>query len=171
MKTHQQHTRTWAVVLCAVTLGLWLLGLAAGSRGFEFDLAWTDPIVQDIRLPRTLGAWLAGALLGLAGALAQGLFRNPLADPYLLGSASGAALGVALTLALGAWGAVQATAAGVGMALGGLVRDGVALGSNSFMGYSVVYALEILLLILTLWAMAPLIRPASGPVRPPLKSA
>jgi iron complex transport system permease protein len=38
-------------------------------------------------------------LLGLAGALAQGLFRNPLADPYLLGSASGASLGVALTLA------------------------------------------------------------------------
>jgi iron complex transport system permease protein len=37
-------------------------------------------------------------LLGLAGALAQGLFRNPLADPFLLGSASGASLGVALAL-------------------------------------------------------------------------
>ncbi len=57
-------------------------------------------IVWDIRLPRTLGAWLAGALLGLAGAVAQGLFRNPLADPYLLGSASGASLGVALALSL-----------------------------------------------------------------------
>jgi iron complex transport system permease protein len=56
-------------------------------------------ILWDIRLPRTLGAWLAGALLGLAGALAQGLFRNPLADPYLLGSATGAALGVAVLLA------------------------------------------------------------------------
>ena len=54
----------------------------------------------DIRLPRTLGAWLAGALLGLAGAVAQGLFRNPLADPYLLGSASGASLGVAVALVL-----------------------------------------------------------------------
>jgi iron complex transport system permease protein len=61
-------------------------------------VAWQ--IVWDIRLPRTLGAWLAGALLGLAGAVAQGLFRNPLADPFLLGSASGAALGVALALAL-----------------------------------------------------------------------
>ncbi|RZJ27016.1 MAG: iron ABC transporter permease, partial [Haliea sp.] len=49
---------------------------------------------------RTAGAWLAGALLGLAGAVAQGLFRNPLADPYLLGSASGASLGVALAMAL-----------------------------------------------------------------------
>jgi iron complex transport system permease protein len=56
-------------------------------------------IVWQIRLPRIVGAWAAGALLGLAGAVAQGLFRNPLADPYLLGSASGAALGVALALA------------------------------------------------------------------------
>ena len=99
----QTRTFTLVLVLCGLTLLLWLLGLSAGSRGFEFELAWTDPIVQDIRLPRTLGAWLAGALLGLAGALSQGLFRNPLADPYLLGSASGAALGVALALALGVW--------------------------------------------------------------------
>ena len=63
-----------------------------------------DPVAQqivwDIRLPRTLGAWAAGALLGLAGAVAQGLFRNPLADPFLLGSASGASLGIAIALAL-----------------------------------------------------------------------
>jgi iron complex transport system permease protein len=65
---------------------------------------WQDPvaaqIVLDIRAPRTLGAFLAGALLGLAGAVAQGLFRNPLADPFLLGSASGASLGVAIALSL-----------------------------------------------------------------------
>jgi BCD family chlorophyll transporter-like MFS transporter len=61
-------------------------------------------------------------------------------------------------LAMGAWGAVQATAAGVGMALGGVVRDGVALVSSSFMGYSAVYLLEIALLALTLWAMKPLIQ-------------
>ncbi|MDD5028881.1 MAG: iron ABC transporter permease [Rhodoferax sp.] len=82
-----------------------LLGASVGSTGFESVLnAWRDPvalqIVWDIRLPRTLGAWAAGALLGLAGAVAQGLFRNPLADPYLLGSASGASLGVALALEL-----------------------------------------------------------------------
>ena len=72
-----------------------LLGVSVGSTGFESVLNMQrDPqamqIVWDIRLPRTAGAWLAGALLGLAGAVAQGLFRNPLADPYLLGSASGA---------------------------------------------------------------------------------
>jgi BCD family chlorophyll transporter-like MFS transporter len=70
-------------------------------------------------------------------------------------------------LAMGAWGAVQATAAGVGMALGGVVRDGVALVSSSVMGYSAVYSLEIVLLGLTLWAMGPLMRP----VRPSLISA
>jgi iron complex transport system permease protein len=82
-----------------------LLGAGVGSTGFDSVLhASSDPvawqILWDIRLPRTLGAWLAGGLLGLAGAVAQGLFRNPLADPYLLGSASGAALGVALALAV-----------------------------------------------------------------------
>ena len=78
------------VVLCALGIAL---GSAVGSTGVESWLrAWHDDtawqIVWDIRLPRSLGACVAGALLGLAGALAQGLFRNPLADPYLLGSAS-----------------------------------------------------------------------------------
>ncbi|MDM0013095.1 iron ABC transporter permease [Variovorax sp. J22P168] len=85
------------------SLLLLMLGAAVGSTRFDDLFALRhDPvalqIVADIRLPRTLGAWLAGALLGLAGAVAQGLFRNPLADPYLLGSASGASLGVALVL-------------------------------------------------------------------------
>ncbi|MBX9961055.1 MAG: iron ABC transporter permease [Burkholderiaceae bacterium] len=96
----------------ALGLGLLLLsalllalGASVGSTGFESVLrAAQDPvsaqIVWEIRLPRTLGAWLAGVLLGLAGAVAQGLFRNPLADPFLLGSASGASLGVASAMAL-----------------------------------------------------------------------
>ena len=91
--------------LLLASAALWLLGLSVGSTGFESVLAMQrDPqalqIVWDIRLPRTAGAWLAGALLGLAGAVAQGLFRNPLADPYLLGSASGASLGVACAMVL-----------------------------------------------------------------------
>lgn len=74
-------------------------------------------------------------------------------------------------LAMGAWGAVQATAAGVGMAAGGLVRDGVALISSPVMGYSAVYVIEILLLGMTLWAMGPLLRSAPTAVRPPSISA
>jgi len=56
----------------------------------------TDMIVTSIRLPRILLAGMAGAALGVAGATYQGLFRNPLADPYLIGVAQGAALGAAL---------------------------------------------------------------------------
>ncbi|MES2979028.1 MAG: iron ABC transporter permease [Pseudomonadota bacterium] len=84
---------------------LLLLGACVGSTGFESLLALPHDaqawqIVSQIRMPRTAGAWLAGGLLGLAGAIAQGLFRNPLADPYLLGSASGASLGVAAAMVL-----------------------------------------------------------------------
>lgn len=96
--------------LLALGLLTGLCGLLVGATGLDLALpgqllrgeadALTLHIVSEIRLPRTLGAWLAGALLGLAGALAQGLFRNPLADPFLLGSASGASLGVAAATAL-----------------------------------------------------------------------
>ena len=72
-----------------------LLGTLLGSMGASWNMAGSDQtVLLDIRLPRSLGAYLAGALLGLAGGIAQSLFRNPLADPYLLGSASGALLGV-----------------------------------------------------------------------------
>jgi len=84
-------------LLLAIGAGVGSTGLASVLEARNDPVAWQ--IVRDIRLPRTLGAWAAGALLGLAGAVAQGLFRNPLADPYLLGSASGAALGVAGALA------------------------------------------------------------------------
>ena len=105
MKTQRSRARVLGVVLLGLSAALVLLGAGIGSTGFESVFAAQhDPvalqIVWDIRLPRTLGAWLAGALLGLAGAVAQGLFRNPLADPYLLGSASGASMGVAIALAL-----------------------------------------------------------------------
>ena len=91
------------LALQLVLLLLLLIGLGAlvGSEGFAWSQVQADAsLIADIRLPRTLGACLAGALLGLAGALAQGLFRNPLADPYLLGSASGASLGVAIGMVL-----------------------------------------------------------------------
>ncbi|SIP97733.1 iron ABC transporter permease [Pseudacidovorax sp. RU35E] len=131
MAAHLQQGRrarvlTLAVLLAALLLGA--LGAAVGSTGVErlWQLA-DDPIawqiVRDIRLPRTVGAWLAGGLLGLAGAVAQGLFRNPLADPWLLGSASGAGLGVAL--ALGAIGGSPAAAAwGVRLGLTGAAFAG-----------------------------------------------
>ncbi len=114
-------TRRVGMVLGLLSLLGLLAGLMAGSEGWQLDAlaALLQPghdwhtVVAQIRAPRSLGAWLAGALLGLAGAIAQGLFRNPLADPFLLGSAAGASLGVVLVLAAAAlagagagWGAV-----------------------------------------------------------------
>jgi BCD family chlorophyll transporter-like MFS transporter len=66
-------------------------------------------------------------------------------------------------LALGAWGAVQATAAGLAIALGGIIRDVVASQSSPVMGYTAVYSLEVLLLIATIVAMVPLLRRNPSP--------
>lgn len=70
-------------------------------------------VLLHIRLPRLLLGALAGAGLGLAGALMQSLFRNPLADPGLIGVSSGAALAAALSLVLG-----QQLAPDLGLQLG-----------------------------------------------------
>lgn len=58
----------------------------------------TDLVIQQIRLPRAILAALVGALLGICGASTQGLFRNPLADPSLIGVTAGASAGAALTI-------------------------------------------------------------------------
>jgi iron complex transport system permease protein len=102
---HSSRLWWWLTGCIAITLLLTGVSLLVGTSSIETSLAWllnpdaqSSVILWQIRLPRTLGAWFAGALLGLAGAIAQGVFRNPLADPYLLGTASGAALGVTLSL-------------------------------------------------------------------------
>lgn len=95
----------WLTGCLALTVLLTVGSLFTGTSSVATSWHWlVAPDVQSslvlwqIRLPRTLGAWCVGALLGLCGATAQGLFRNPLAEPYLLGTASGAALGVAISL-------------------------------------------------------------------------
>lgn len=88
-------------VLLGVALLLAVCGLASGSSGWSFDWDRDWWIIGAIRAPRTLGAFLAGGALGLAGSIAQGVFRNPLADPYLLGSSTGATLAIVLILIAG----------------------------------------------------------------------
>ena len=96
------------VALAAVALGS--VTVAPGdtfgilvSRLLPVDLpqTWTptaETIVWDLRLPRVLEAGIVGLGLAVAGATFQGLLRNPLADPYVLGTASGAALGAAIAV-------------------------------------------------------------------------
>ena len=76
-------------------------------------------IVQEIRLPRVILAWLVGLSLGASGAALQGLLRNPLAEPGLLGISSSASLGAVLTLYFGltAWSLWLLPAAAMGGAL------------------------------------------------------
>lgn len=76
-----------------------LSGLVATFRGH--DNSQTALIIGQIRLPRILLAALMGATLAMSGAAMQGLFRNPLADPSLIGVTAGASLGAALVIVLG----------------------------------------------------------------------
>jgi iron complex transport system permease protein len=89
-------------------VGLNPLGVAAEVLnlipGVDIHSGLSTPeaaIVVDLRLPRVVLGLLVGGVLGLAGACYQGIFRNPLADPYLLGVAAGAGLGATVAAAAG----------------------------------------------------------------------
>ena len=97
-------------VWLALVLILGCAAVAAACAGHEwaspFDLARAlagddslrSRLLVEWRMPRVFAAALVGVLLGLGGAVFQGVFRNPLAEPYLLGSAGGAALGATVAL-------------------------------------------------------------------------
>jgi iron complex transport system permease protein len=106
----------FAIALAALAVAL-VAGVALGSvaisptdtvailvhrlSGLDIARTWspaTETIVWELRVPRVLTAMVVGAGLGVAGATFQGLLRNPLADPYVLGTASGAALGAAIAV-------------------------------------------------------------------------
>ncbi len=97
----------------------------------------TDRIIWDIRLPRVLLAALVGSTLAYSGAAYQGVFRNPLADPYLLGVAAGAGLGATLAIAYASTGGRAglllplAAFAGAIIGVGGAYILGHSLGGRS----------------------------------------
>ena len=88
-----------SVFIPPADLGQILIGWLKGSA-FSEPLKTFAFILTDIRLPRTALVLLTGAALGGSGAAYQGLFRNPLADPYLIGVASGAGLGAVLAMSI-----------------------------------------------------------------------
>lgn len=98
-----------AIVLVVVAVGSLVLGARSVSPGTVWDAVWHyDPtvddqlVVRDLRVPRTVLGLAVGAALGAAGVLLQGMTRNPLADPGLLGVEAGASLAVVLAIASGA---------------------------------------------------------------------
>src|SRR5699024_6791354 len=81
-----------------------VLELLAGSPGLHLDSGLSpqqQAILWQIRLPRVVLGAIVGATLALAGAAYQGVFHNPLADPYLLGVSSGAGLGATIAIVAG----------------------------------------------------------------------
>jgi iron complex transport system permease protein len=79
------------------------VAILAHRLGFDVDQTWaasSETIVATLRLPRVLTALTVGLGLSVAGVTFQGLLRNPLADPYVIGTASGAALGAAIGVLL-----------------------------------------------------------------------
>lgn len=77
-----------------------IIGKHLNINGDNIGTSTFDAIIWDIRLPRVLLAFFVGASLALAGAAFQGLFRNPLVDPYTIGVSSGASLGAVIVLFL-----------------------------------------------------------------------
>lgn len=70
---------------------------------FDFEPTWRavdETILFQVRLPRVVGGALVGGALATAGVLFQGLFRNPMADPYIIGTSAGAALGATIAMML-----------------------------------------------------------------------
>ena len=100
VRVDQNASRRWwlpaalVLLVLAVVLGA-MVGPAGGISSANWNIIW------NIRLPRVALAGLVGAMLSLAGASYQGVFRNPLVDPYLLGAAAGAGLGATLVFIYG----------------------------------------------------------------------
>lgn len=111
-------TLRWGVALAGAAAVL-ASALAAGSAGWNVDL------ILALRLPRVLAAAGVGALLALSGLMMQVLLRNPLADPYVLGTSGGASVGAlaALLLGGGAWAGAGLGALAAGAALLWLARS------------------------------------------------
>jgi len=118
----------WLAVLLVVPL----LGPGEMSLEQAFTASSIDhTILWELRLPRVLLALACGAALAMSGAAFQTLFRNPLAEPYTLGVAGGAALGAVLALQIGDWAtfggfSMVAIASFIGAATVGLVLVGLA---------------------------------------------
>jgi iron complex transport system permease protein len=135
--------------LMELTIGVvWIppSDVVAILSGAEPARASWATIVNEVRLPRALAAMIVGAAIGLAGLLLQTLFRNPLADPWIIGVIHGARLGVAIVI-------VVVSAAGTQLLerLGALGE--VALGAAAGLGATFV--------ILVLLALAPKVRPVT----------
>lgn len=102
---------SWLLILAALLFGVIIFSLCSGSVGMNLTKIWETvirgkgttehSILFDIRLPRIILGFAIGGALSLTGVILQGMFRNPLVEPYTLGISGGAAIGVCLNIVLG----------------------------------------------------------------------
>lgn len=121
--------------LLLLLIGAFTLSLAVGAANLSLSSVWDvllgggtpteRTIVIDLRLPRALLAAIAGGSLALSGAIFQALLRNPLAEPYVLGVSSGAAIGAVTMIVLGA--GARAAFTPIGALLGALLTVAIVL--------------------------------------------
>jgi len=125
--------------LTALTAVIFLLHVFASSRSFGFQEilrelfrpGFDDPanrVLWVIRMPRAVCCLVVGAMLGLVGSALQALFRNPLAEPYVVGVSSGAAVGGAIALVTGFGTAWTGFAQGLGLMIAAFPAGLLALG-------------------------------------------
>ena len=122
-----------AVLLLVLIVASLLIGRRSGEAASLMTLFDTDPqtawlILSEVRLPRTALTVLVGASLGLSGAVLQGLLRNPLAEPALLGASSSAALGAVIMFYFGISGTLA-----IALPLGGM--------AGTFLATALLFAL------------------------------
>lgn len=119
--------RAWALALLLLGVSL-LFGISAGAVSLSFSDLWSGEgpsgeaarLVASLRLPRVVLAALVGACLALAGSALQALLKNPLADPFLLGTSGGAAAAAALATLAGVSPLISPGAAFAGAVLSSL---------------------------------------------------
>lgn len=126
------------LTLSALAAVSFLVSLGSGSIKLDFatilqhvftsEPGFEQQIIQDLRMPRSLAAFVTGALLALAGVIMQVLLRNPLADPYILGISGGAAVAALAVILLGLGGVWIANAAFVGAITSILIVFGLSHG-------------------------------------------
>jgi BCD family chlorophyll transporter-like MFS transporter len=166
-----QTTSLTAALAGGGLIGLAIAGWRLANHADPFRIAATGLLVGLLAFLAILGA----APLAYAPMFAAGVFLVGLSGGmFLVGTLSDAmsrARDGMNGLALGAWGSVQAVAAGSAIAFGGILRDSVGyLTANPTSGYDAVYLLEILLLFTTLIALGPLVRGNTAPRSTPLEA-
>lgn len=137
-------TKTSAILslLIVAAIGSLVLSISTGSMTLSLLQVWqalisdTDSVahtlVWELRVPRTITAFVVGAMLSIAGALMQVVLRNPLADPYILGVSGGASVAALLAMLAGITGIGLSTSAFCGAFLSTLLVFGIAHGSGSW---------------------------------------